>query len=69
MKLEPVIHVGTAPHSKNNSAARSLVNSQNCPVNYISNKNTTTLIMISRMVSFGLNPGGCGFSSLKGSID
>jgi len=44
------MQLGTAPHSKNNNAARSLVNSKNCPVTATSKKNTMTLMAIEHIL-------------------
>ena len=63
------MQVGTAPHSKNSNVDFSLENSQNCPVNATSKKNTATLIIIRNIVSSGLKPGGWGFASRSGSMN
>ena len=39
------------------------------PVKETSYAKTATLIIMSAIVSFGLNPGGCGFSSFSGNMN
>jgi hypothetical protein len=64
----PVTQPGTAPQFKNIFIACLFENSKNCPVTATSAKKTTTLMIINAIVSVGLNPGGCGFSSFSGSM-
>ena len=66
----PVIQPGTAPQFKNIFIACHNLKIQkivqlHCDFGI---QKTITLMMINAIVSVGLNPGGCGFSSFSGSI-